>query len=107
MAVLITVSAGATSPVAEMSPKSLDTASSTAGDVIVEVTSSGRREERKTVEMGRRESAQWDNGERCNERRGSKASSTRQSVVKGSTGEPKERLSRLDRKREVLVIAER
>jgi hypothetical protein len=87
-----------------MGPKSPFTASKLAGESRVEVMSSKRREERRTVETGRRASVHWENDERCKERKGSKASSRRHSVVKGSAGDLKERRSSLDRKKEVLVI---
>lgn len=103
MAVLVTVS---TDVKAEMGPKSPFTAPKLAGEAAVEVKSSKRREERRTVDIGRRASVHWENDERCKERRGSKASSRRQSVLNESTGELKERHLSLDRKREVLVTRE-
>jgi hypothetical protein len=104
MSVFITISTGATGLRVETGPKSPFTASKLAGESAVEVKSSKRREERRNVDTGRRPSVQWDDDERCTERRGSKASSRRQSVVKGSIGDPNERRSSVDRKKEVLVI---
>lgn len=100
MSVLITMAAGVK---VEMSRTSGYPTSKVAGESAVVVIPSKRREEMRTVDTGRRASVHWENDGSCKERRGSKASSRRQSVVKGDTSDSKNRHGSLDRKKEVFV----
>jgi hypothetical protein len=93
----------ATSVKVEMSHKSGYPTHRVAGESAVIVIPSKRREEMRTVDTGRRASVHWENDQGCKERRGSKANSRRQSVVKGDTSDSKNRHGSLDRKKEVLV----
>ncbi len=81
--------------------------SKVAGESAVMVIPSKRREEIRTVDTGRRASVHWENDHRCKERRGSKASSRRESVAKGDAGDSKSRHGSLDRKKEVWVTRDR
>jgi hypothetical protein len=100
MSVLITM---ATSAKVETSPTSSYRASKVVGESAVVVIPSKRREEVRTVDTGRRASVHWDNDQGCKERKGSKASSRRQSVAKADTGDLSSRHVSLERKKEVLV----
>ena len=104
MAVLITMAGSAK---VEMSPKTGYSTSKVAGDSAVMVISSKRREEVRTVDTGRRASVHGENDQGYKERRGSKASSRRQSVAKSDTADLKHRHGSLDRKKEVLVTRDR
>jgi hypothetical protein len=104
MAVLITVAASAK---VEMSPKSSYPTSRVAGDSAIMVIPSKRREEVRTVDTGRRASVHWEHDQGCKERRGSKASSRRESVAKGASSDSKNRHGSLNRKKEVLVTRDR
>jgi hypothetical protein len=80
-----------------------------AHDTAVEIKSSKTREERRTVDTGRRTSVQWhdsldsEDGERCEERRGSKDTMRRKSVVKADNEGFKKHRGGVHSKREVLV----
>jgi hypothetical protein len=100
MSVLIT---SATSAKVDMSHESSYSTSRVAGESAVVVIPSKRREEMRTVDTGRRASVHWENDQGCKERKGSKASSRRQSVAKGDTRDLKNRHGSLDSKKKVLV----
>jgi hypothetical protein len=104
MAVLITMAASAK---VEVSPKSSYPTSRIASDSAIMVIPSKRREEVRTVDTGRRAAVHWEHDQGCKERKGSKASSRRESVAKGASSDSKNRHRSLDRKKEVLVTRDR
>lgn len=103
MSVLTTVTTSTRTIIAR--PPALSASKVGSEGLLEVIMSSKTREERRTLETGRRASVvQSEDAERFKERRGSKDSSRRKSVVTDNTSEQSKHRGATDRRKEVLVI---
>jgi hypothetical protein len=104
MSILATVTTANTKVRAKMAPLPTSSGLKPMDETVMEIKSSKTREERRMVDARRRSSVQYEEGERCKERRGSKDTMRRKSsAAKGDVGNFKKRHEGLEGKRDVLI----